>query len=120
MNEKQSALDFDFDRWSEIARQEPEKFEAMRRQMIDDLIAQAPEHLKPRMAGLQWQVDQIRSQAGNPMTACLQISQKMWTHVLSENGLLNILKQPGKILSAPEKDMTTAKILPFERPETGK
>lgn len=120
MNEKQNALDFDFDQWTKIAQQEPEKFEAMRRQMIDDLIAQAPEHLKPRIAGLQWQIDQIRNQAGNPMAACLQISQKMWGHVLSENGLLNTLKQPGKILDAAEKNAAVAKILPFERPETGK
>ena len=73
---------FDFDLWSKMARQDPEKFEAMRQQLINDLLAQAPPHLKQRMVGLQWQVNQIRKQAGNPLTACLQISQKMWTNVL--------------------------------------
>lgn len=119
MSEEKKALDFDFDQWSKIAQTEPEKFEAMRQQMIDDLIAQAPDHLKPRMAGLQWQVDQIRNQAGHPMAACLQISQKMWAHVLSENGLLNILKQPRKILNAMN-DLPTAKVLPFELPPKNK
>lgn len=119
MSEEKKALDFDFDQWSKIAQTEPEKFEAMRQQMIDDLIAQAPDHLKPRMAGLQWQVDQIRNQADHPMAACLQISQKMWAHVLSEDGLLNILKQPRKILNSME-NTTTAKVLSFERPKTGK
>jgi hypothetical protein len=119
MSEEKKALDFDFDQWSKIAQTEPEKFEAMRQQMIDNLIAQAPDHLKPRMAGLQWQVDQIRNQAGHPMAACLQISQKMWAHVLSENGLLNILKQPRKILNAMN-DLPTAKVLPFEPPPKNK
>lgn len=119
MSEEKKALDFDFDQWSKIAQLEPEKFEAMRQQMIDELIAQAPDHLKPRMAGLQWQVDQIRNQAGNPMAACVQLSQKMWAHVLSENGLLNMLKQPRKILTAMENP-ATAKVLSFERPKTDK
>lgn len=115
MSEEKKPLDFDFDSWSQIAQQEPEKFEAMRRQMIDELIAQAPDHLKPRMTGLQWQVDRIRNQAGNPLAACVQISQKMWTHVLSENGLLNMLKQPRKILNAMANP-STAKVIAFERP----
>ena len=41
MNEKEKIPDFDFDQWSRIAREEPEKFEAMRQDMINQLIAQA-------------------------------------------------------------------------------
>ena len=100
MTEKEKIPEFDFEEWSKIAQQDPEKFEAMRRQLLNNLIEQSPAHLKQRMIGLQWQVDQIRNQADNPMAACLQISQKMWNHVLGENGLLNTLREPKTILNA--------------------
>lgn len=117
--EKTSDFDFDFDEWSRMAQEEPVKFESMRQQLIDDLIAQSPEHFKQRMIGLQWQVDQVRKQASNPMAACLQISQKMWNNVVGENGLLNALQEPRKILSTLEK-APAGKILSFERPKSGK
>lgn len=119
MDEKEKIPYFDFDQWSRIAREEPEKFEAMRQDMINELIAQAPAHLKPRMTGLQWQVDQIRKQAGNPMAACLQISQKMWANVLGETGLLKALQEPKKILHTLEQ-APAGKVLSFERPKSGK
>jgi len=119
MNEEEKSSDFDFDHWSRIAQQEPEEFELMRQRLISDLIAQAPAHLKPRMTGLQWQVDQIRKQAGNPMAACLQISQKMWGNVLGESGLLQVLQAPKKILSTLEK-APSGKVLSFERPKSSK
>lgn len=117
MNEEEKT--FDFDLWSKMAQEEPEKFELMRQQLIDDLIAQAPEHLKPRMIGLQWQVDQVRKQASNPMDTCLQISQKMWNNVLGENGLLSALQEPKKLIRTLEK-VPAGKILSFERPKSGK
>lgn len=58
--------DFDFDQWATIARQDPEQFERMRQQLINEVIAQSPEHLKQRMEGLQWQIDQIRKQSSSP------------------------------------------------------
>lgn len=119
MNEEEKIPDFDFDYWSRIAQHEPERFEAMRQQMINDLIAQAPSHLKPRMTGLQWHLDQIRNQAANPMAACLQISQKMWANVLGENGLLKALKEPKELLNSLEK-APVAKVLSFERPKPDK
>lgn len=117
--DEEKAPDFDFDLWSQLAQQEPEKFEALRQQMINELITQAPSHLRQRMTGLQWQVDQIRKQANNPMAACLQISQKMWTNVLGDNGLLKVLQEPKEILKSLE-NAPTAKVLSFERPKPDK
>ena len=119
MEEEKSPDYFDFDQWSQLAQHEPEKFEVMRQQMIDELIAQAPTHLKQRMNGLQWQVDQIRKQANNPMAACLQISQKMWANVLGDNGLLKVLQEPKELLKTLE-NAPTAKVLTFERPKSSK
>lgn len=118
MNEKNQTPDFDFDHWVKIAQQEPDKFEIMRKQLIDAQIARTPEHLKQRIIGLQWQIDQIRNQASNPMTACLQISQKMWKYVLGENGLLKTLQEPQKILNTQE-NTPVAKVLSFQKPKPG-
>lgn len=119
MDKESKITDFDFDVWSQMAQQDPEKFEAMRQQLINDLIAQAPLHLKQRMTGLQWQVDQVRKQASDPMAACLQISQRMWDKVVREKGLLNAFQEPQKILSAI-KNEPTSKILSFDRYKSGK
>ena len=106
---------FDFDRWSEMAQQDPKKFEAMRQQFISDLLAQTPPHLKQRMIGLQWQVDQIRMQASNPMAACLQISQRMWANVLEEKGLLE-----SKTIQNTPKAEPKGKVLSFEKYKANK
>ncbi len=99
MDEKKLTSDFDFDTWSSMARQDPAKFEAMRQQMIDDLIDSTPAHLRPRIIGLQWKIDQMRRQTNNPLAACIQISNLMWDSVLGEKGLLNALRQPKSILN---------------------
>ena len=119
MNEKEKIPDFDFDHWCKVAQDEPERFETMRQQMIDELMAQAPSHLKPRMTGLQWQVDQIRKQTNDPMTACLRISQKMWTNVVGESGLLKALQEPKELLDSLE-NAPSAKVLSFERSKPDK
>ncbi|TXI18962.1 MAG: DUF3135 domain-containing protein [Nitrosomonas sp.] len=119
MNEEKKAIDFDFDLWMQMAKQDPHRFEFMRQQMINDLIAQAPLHLKMRMEGLQWQVDQIRKQADNPMMACLQISQKMWKNVLGEKGLLNALQQP-QMFTDTLREESSGKILSFNRNKSEK
>ncbi len=110
---KEKPSDFDFDTWSAMAQQNPEKFEAMRQQLIDDLIAKTPAHLRQRMIGLQWQIDQMRRQAANPLAACIQISNLMWDSVLGEKGLLNALREPRSILKAL-KSKPPGKVLSLE------
>lgn len=96
--------EYDFDEWSHIAKTNPEQFELMRQQLINDLLAQVPDHLKQRIKRQQWQIDQIRKQANNPLAACIQISQKMWNSVYGENGLLTALEEPEKVLQSQIKD----------------
>jgi len=70
------SLDFDF--WKQLAKNDPEAFEALRREKIEQLIAQAPKPQRRRLQGLQWQIDQTRKLAGGPMASCLAISNMMW------------------------------------------
>ncbi len=112
-DEEKQTSDFDFDEWSKMAQQDPEKFEVMRQQLIDDLIEKTPDHFKQRIVGLQWQIDQIRKQANNPMAACLKISQQMWNTIVGEKGLLNALQEPETISNTP-KNEPSGKILSLD------
>lgn len=89
------ANDFDswFDTMKAMAESDPQAFEAMRQQMIDEVIEEAPEAHKRRLVGLQWRVDQERKLAKNPLAACIRISDLMWDSVTGEGGLLEHLNK---------------------------
>ncbi len=89
---------FDFEYWSTLAKTNPEAFESMRQKYLGELIEQAPGQFKRRMEGLQWQIDLVRDRSPNPMASCLRISQMMWSSVTGENGLLDALETPEKLM----------------------
>ena len=98
MQSKNGTEEFDFDYWARMARDDPEAFETMRTMQINELIEQAPEQIRHRMEGLQWQINQVRKRSSNPMAACLRISAMMWDSVTGERGLLEALQSPGKLV----------------------
>ena len=91
------AMNTDFDRWfdsmMEMAKDDPEGFERLRRQMVNEVIEDAPESSRRRLVGLQWRVDQERRLAKSPMGACIRISNMMWDSVTGEGGLLEQLNR---------------------------
>ena len=98
MSYKESELQFDFDHWATIARDDPDRFELMREALLEEMIQQSPDNIRQRMEGLQWKINQVRNRSANPMTSCLRISRMMWDSVLGEQGLLTALETPEKIL----------------------
>ena len=106
------AIGRDFDSWRELAREDPEGFEAQRRAAIDAAISGAPEGRRQRLRCLQWRIDQTRDRAPNPMAACLALSRMMWERVTGEQGLLQAIGQlQGH--SAPRRP--PARVLPLAR-----
>ncbi|HEB55511.1 MAG TPA: DUF3135 domain-containing protein [Gammaproteobacteria bacterium] len=101
----------DFDHWSEIARTDPEAFEAMRREIIRACIDSAPQDRQQRMRGLQWQIDCLRAQSKNPLSACLKISRMMWDTLQQLGDVSRDLARPDPI--AGERKLTRATVLPF-------
>lgn len=99
--------EFDFDKWAKLAKDDPDAYEDMRKQMIQDVIEKASPQVKQRMEGLQWQIDQIRSTSANPMSSCLKISQMMWEKVTAEDGLLVRMRQLNEPTQLP--DLNTPK-----------
>lgn len=85
----------DFDQWAALAKSDPEAFEAKRAQAIEALIQRLPEHKQQRMRCLQWKIDQVRGRAGNPMSACIKISEMMWDSLVGPGGLQEALERVG-------------------------
>lgn len=83
----ENAAEIDFETWAQLAREDPEAFEARRREAIAELIESAPERSRERLRCLQWRIDQERRLARTPLAACMRISQMMWRSVLGEGGL---------------------------------
>lgn len=111
--------EFDFDTWAKLAENDPDAFEQARRAMLSSVIESAPEHSRRRLAGLQWQIDQVRERETTPMGSCIKIADMMWQNVLGNDGLLENLET---LTGAREPKSPAAKppaaVLPFLRPDS--
>jgi hypothetical protein len=77
----------DFDQWAELARTDPDAFEARRTEVIEAFIAGMPAHKQQRMRCLQWKIDQVRNRSANPVAACIKLSEMMWDSLVGPGGL---------------------------------
>ena len=110
-----SLKSFDFDEWMRLAQQQPEEFQKRREAIIEAAIAKAPQHLEPRLRGLQWKIDRVRETSANPLAACVRISRMMWDSIYSENGLLRALERlTMPVCHTPVP--TACRMLEFKRP----
>jgi hypothetical protein len=91
----------DFDQWADLAKTDPDAFEARRAEAIEAMIQRMPDHKQQRMRCLQWKIDQVRGQAGNPMAACIKISEMMWDSLVGPGGLKDALERVGDRDFAP-------------------
>lgn len=114
MTTRKPVTEFDFDQWVRLAQEDPDLFEQMRLQKIREMIEDVPEELRHRIEGLQWQIDQMRQTARNPMASCIKISSMMWDSVLGEEGLVQTIENLGKApQSDQQKHLKQAKIIEF-------
>ena len=89
-----------FDTLVHLAQDNPDQFEAVRKQLTDELINSAPKRMHKRLRGIQFRVDTKRRLAKNPMAACLEIS-KMMHQSLDE--LRQVLNGEPALVAAPLK-----------------
>ncbi|MGB1092778.1 MAG: DUF3135 domain-containing protein [Oceanobacter sp.] len=66
-----------FDELRNLAENSPEQLEALRQQLIEETISQAPADCERRLRGLQFQIDMERRRAKTPMASCIRISKLM-------------------------------------------
>ena len=69
MMKEKSLTELDFDEAMELARTDPEAFEKYRQDVIEALIARAPERNRQHLRRLQWRIDQVRKRSSNPIAA---------------------------------------------------
>lgn len=116
MTTRKPVTEFDFDQWVRLAQEDPDLFEQMRLQKIREMIEDVPEELRHRIEGLQWQIDQMRQSARNPMASCIKISSMMWDSVLGEEGLVQTIENLGKVPRPDQqKHLKQAKIIEFDK-----
>lgn len=78
---------FNFDEWSQLAKRDPDAFEARRRLLIEQVIQHATDANRARLRGLQFRLDMERRRSRTPLGACLRISDMMWHAMLGPGGL---------------------------------
>lgn len=71
--------DFNFEEWAALAREDGEAFERRRQQLIEGMLAAAPERMQRRLRGLQFQIDLERERAGTPLGAAVRLNSMMWS-----------------------------------------
>lgn len=108
-----SLVNFDFDDWARLARNDPEAFEQRRAEAIEELIRSSTPRMQRRLRGLQFQVDVQRRLASNPLSACIRISRMMLDMFYDEfvpalNGYL-----------PPKRAKKVGQVVPFRRRAEG-
>ncbi len=107
---------FDFDVWAQLAKNDPEAFEAKRLSMIEDIIVQAPPALQQRLRGLQWRIDVERERSKTPLQACIRISNMMWDMIYADRGFLwslQVLADPEGLADVLPASTQSAEIVQF-------
>jgi hypothetical protein len=119
MEQKNSAgidtHEIDFDTWSELARTDPERFEALRLAAIERVIAGAPVENRDRLRRLQWRIDQERRLARTPLAACMRISRMMWKAVLGRGGLQQRIGELQQFDGTAPVELAPARVVAFAR-----
>ncbi|MCG8426393.1 MAG: DUF3135 domain-containing protein [Chromatiales bacterium] len=115
-NQANELPEMDFEQWSELAKNDMEAFEKMRLAAIESVIQSAPPHQQRRLRGLQWQIDQERRRASNPLAASIRLSNMMWEALVGPGGLLESLRGVVEPEMKPAKERCSAAVLPFNRP----
>jgi hypothetical protein len=93
----------------ELAKNNPKELERLRLQEIEELIGNAPEHMRTRLRGLQFQIDCKRRLHKNPLGACVEISRMMLDSLQN----LNLAAQGGLKSKRVRETQESAAILPF-------
>lgn len=95
-------MDFDFDDWAKLAKEDPGAFERRRAATLKATIDGAPETFRQRLEGLQCQLDLERGRSATPLASCVRMNTLMWAgffrlrkELISERAPRN-RSQPGR------------------------
>jgi len=116
--QKNSLIELDFNAAMELARTDPDAFEQYRQDVVEALIARAPERNRHHLRCLQWRIDQERKRASNPIAACVKLHRMMWESFAGECGLIDTIRNAHNAPHSMESLQPKAKVLSFSRAAT--
>jgi len=105
--------DFCFEEWATLAREDGEAFESRRRQLIENLVAAAPERMQGRLRGLQFQIDLERERAGTPLGAAVRLNSMMWSGFVGLRDALAGVSDAGR--QQQRQPESGAQLIPFPK-----
>lgn len=118
MVQEKSLTELDFDEAMELARTDPEAFEKYRQDVIEALIARAPERNRQHLRRLQWRIDQVRKRSSNPIAACVKLYRMMWDSFAGECGLIDTIRNPHSASYDMEGLLPKAEVVSFSKDTT--
>ena len=71
-------LNFDFDEWVALNKEDPEAFERRRIEWSRQLINNASPSCQRRLSGLLFQINMEKRRSANAMDSCIKLSRLMW------------------------------------------
>ena len=71
-------MDFDFDAWAKLTKDDPAEFERRRERMLRDAIDEAPPAFRQRLEDLQHTLDLERKRSATPLASCVRMNTLMW------------------------------------------
>lgn len=92
-----------FDELVVMANEQPEALEALRQNLVNEVIDQAQPHTQSRLRGLQFQIDAQRSIAKTPLAACVKLSSMMMDSFEKMRQELPSAKRIGNVSLSLEK-----------------
>ncbi len=106
-------LEFDFDMMMDMAKNSPDEFEALRKELISDYISSLPKERQHRMECLQWRIDRARDRSKSALGACMAITEMMWESFEQLNTLFMEMKNSESRVKV-NVALQSADILPFK------
>jgi hypothetical protein len=106
-------MEFDFDAWAKLAKEDPEAFERQREAALRSSIESAPPEHRQRLEGLQFQLNMERQRAGTALGSCLRLNSLMWSGFFRLRKELNGLAEGAQ---APKADgsRTSAEVISMQ------
>jgi hypothetical protein len=105
-------MEFDFEAWAKLARDNPAEFERRREAVLREIIESAPARHRTRLQGLQFQIDMERQRSGSALGACLKLNSMMWASFFKlREALDGAVNGPAR--EAPPK--ASAEVIPMHR-----
>jgi hypothetical protein len=105
-------MEFDFDSWAKLAKEDPAAFERRRADTLRSVIEGAPPDYRQRLEGLQFRLNLERERSGTPLASCVRMNTLMWAgfHRLRKE-LMAATR--GTEAGKPREDKRIAQVIPM-------